>query len=307
MSPEDELELETLRRDVETLGGDPESVLLRAQADAAPRAAGAPQFRDVGTYNYDYLDPSAQGAAPGPQRGPMADELRGLPGVVKPGPDGFDRVDPARLSLTNASATGELAREVEALRGEVAALGGNPDAVLSRVNKPTTPKPRQGRTQVADVGFGDVTTEADTGYDRTTLEGAGAFNRDFMQREAEQRRIAAARDMYQQARENGFDVPPLATERPRVRQPQDFDERQADELRAMAAYGTTDAERQANIKRELDAATMIGDDAGVARYRPSAGGFAHQMNVDPETGRTIGNISEDEVRRALRRREELFL
>lgn len=303
MKPEDEAELEQLRRDVETLGGDPNAVLVRAQG-GAPGAAN--DFRDVGTYRYEYIDPNAPGAAPGAQQGPMADELKHL-GVVKPGPQGYDMVDTAALGFKNASATGELAREVEALRSEVAALGGNPDAVLSRVNKSTPPKPRQGRTTAGDADIGDVTIEANTGYDRTTLEGAGEFNRDVMRREAEQRRIAAARDMYQQARENGFDVPPLATERPRVRQPQDFDERQADELRAMAAYGTTDAERQANIKRELDAATMIGDDAGVARYRPSAGGFAHQMNVDPETGRTIGNISEDEVRRALRRREELFL
>lgn len=148
MSPEDEAELELLRRDVEALGGDPNSILARAQADVAPRAAGAPEFRDVGTYNYDYRNPGAQGAAPGSQAGPMADELRGLPGVVKPGPDGFDRVDPARLSLTNASATGELAREVEALRKDVATLGGNPDAVLSRVNKPASA--RQGTTIVEE-------------------------------------------------------------------------------------------------------------------------------------------------------------
>lgn len=147
MNPEDEAELELLRRDVEALGGDPNSILARAQADAAPRAAGAPDFRDVGTYRYEYLDPSAPGAAPGTQQGPMADELKHL-GVVKPGPQGHDMVDTAGLGFKNASATGELAREVEALRKEVDMLRGNPDAVLSRVNKPASA--RQGTTTVEE-------------------------------------------------------------------------------------------------------------------------------------------------------------
>lgn len=93
-------------------------------------------FEDVGSYEYEYKDPSEPGAAPGRHVGPMAHELRSLPGVVERGPDGFDRVNADRLSLANASATGELSREkadraeVEALRARLAALSDDPDASL---------------------------------------------------------------------------------------------------------------------------------------------------------------------------------
>lgn len=317
MNPEDELELETLRRDVGALGGDPDAVLSRAAASAAPAGGSAPQFRDVGTYNYQYRDPEAPGAAPGPQQGPMADELAHL-GVTKTGPDGFDRVDTGRLSLKNASATGELAREVEALRSEISALGGSPDAVLERVNRPAPRRARRGRTVAGDVELGDVTTDSDTsGYDLTTLEGAGQYSRDVMQSELRERRLAEKRREYIEAQQNGWVLPPLPPanapettrnyEGARQREEIDFDQRQIDELRAMGAYGTTDAERQAAIRAELEGAQMTGDTAGVARYRPSAAGFANEMNTGPRTGRTAGNISEEEVRRALQRREELFL
>lgn len=201
----------------------------------------------------------------------------------------------------------EDAEELERLRAEVAALGGDPNAVLARANRPTASAPRQGRTEIADVSFGDVTTEAPAEHDLGTLEGSGAYEQEMMAGELRGRRNAETLAAYREALDNGFDLPPIPKQAQPVRQPVDFDERQADELRAMAAYGTTDQERQANIRRELESATMIGDSAGVARYRPSAGGFATELNVDPETGRTIGNISEDEVRRALQRREELFL
>lgn len=349
MSPEDEAELEQLRRDVEVLGGDPNAVLARAQntpyvsrapfyndgqgvltdqerglgagssfqsrQSPQPGGQGARSFRDVGTSRYEYIDPSAPGAAPGEQVGPMSDELKHL-GVVKPGPQGYDMVDTAALGFKNASATGELAREVEALRSEVAALGGNPDAVLSRVNKPA-PKPRQGRTVAGDVDIGDVTTETDTSdYDLTTLEGAGRYNQDTLRGELRAKEIAANRAMYNEARANGFDLPPLPAQvettreydGPRQLEEIDFDQRQEDELRAMAMYGTTDAERQRNIRRALDQSQMEGDHLGVVRYRPTApGSVVNNLNTGQRTGRTVGNVSEDEVRRALQRREELFL
>lgn len=161
MSPEDIEELEALRRDVEALGGDPDAVLERSQ--------GAGAYRDVSSNTYDYNDPSAEGAAPGRNSGPMADELRGLPGVVESGPDGMDRVNTGRLSLNNASATGELAREIETLRREVDALGGNPDAVLERAHRGTTvraqmPTGERMKPSVElgnpynDQGFGPVAT-----------------------------------------------------------------------------------------------------------------------------------------------------
>lgn len=314
MNPEDELELETLRRDVEALGGDPNAVLVRAQA---PGGA----FRNVGTHAYEYKDPNAPGAAPGPQEGPMADELKHL-GVVQPGPDGYDRVDGARLSLKNASATGELAREVEALRGEIAALGGNPDAVLERANRPAPRAPRQGRTAVADVDMGDVTVDAAIENDPSTLEGAARLNAETLRRDAEERKFYNDVSFpYQQYVDMGR-AEPIQREEPstpsrtpsrvygqyRQQEELDFDQRQEDELRAMGhqGFGTTDAERQRNIRREID----MYNTGGPARYRPDprmAGQLARELNIDPETGRTIGNVSEDEVRRALQRREELFL
>ncbi len=98
--------------------------------DALDRAAG---YRSVGSYGYDYKDPSVPGAADGRQSGPMADELRGLPGVVKPGPDGMDRVDTGRLTMDNTSELGQHRRELDQkadrseldeLRRRMAALGG---------------------------------------------------------------------------------------------------------------------------------------------------------------------------------------
>jgi hypothetical protein len=108
----------------------PRRKLRTPDTAALDRSAG---YRPVGTYGYEYKNPNAPGAAPGPQSGPMADELKGLPGVVKPGPDGFDRVDLGRLSLNNASELGQHRRElddkadrseVEKLRRQLAALGG---------------------------------------------------------------------------------------------------------------------------------------------------------------------------------------
>jgi hypothetical protein len=88
------------------------------------RVPGVGDFSQATSNEYEYKDPTAPGAAPGRQAGPMAQELRGIPGVVKPGPDGLDRVDTDRLSLTNASQTGENVREIDNLRKRLDALHG---------------------------------------------------------------------------------------------------------------------------------------------------------------------------------------
>jgi hypothetical protein len=72
------------------------------------------KFKGVGSHAYRYKDPTMPGAADGEQEGPMADELRAL-GVTVRGNDGYERVDTGRLALKVASATGEMARKLEAL------------------------------------------------------------------------------------------------------------------------------------------------------------------------------------------------
>jgi hypothetical protein len=87
---------------------------------------------------YEYRNPRAPGAAPGRQVGPMADELRGIPGVVSRGADGMDRVDAPRLTMANTSQIANLTRgkadrrEIDQLQEQLDALGDNPDAVLDR-------------------------------------------------------------------------------------------------------------------------------------------------------------------------------
>lgn len=87
-------------------------------------------YRRPTSNSYDYKDPTAPGAAPGRQAGPMADELKGLPGVVAPGPDGLDRVDTGRLTMTNASEIANLRRELDALNGRIGSGQSNPDGTF---------------------------------------------------------------------------------------------------------------------------------------------------------------------------------
>jgi hypothetical protein len=91
-------------------------------SDDADRLAAA--YRPASSSSYEYRDANAPGAQPGRQSGPMADELKGLPGVVKPGADGMDRVDTQRLTLNNASALGSQQRELDRLNAELDALRG---------------------------------------------------------------------------------------------------------------------------------------------------------------------------------------
>lgn len=100
----------------------PDTAALDRAAGYSGFDPGAGIYRGVGSYGYEYKDPNAQGAAPGKQSGPMADELKGLPGVVKPGADGMDRVDTGRLSLNNASAIGQHQRDIDDLKAKLAAI-----------------------------------------------------------------------------------------------------------------------------------------------------------------------------------------
>jgi hypothetical protein len=84
---------------------------------ALDRAHGE-QFRDAGSYEYSYKDPSH---GEGRFAGPMAHELKRIPGVVKPTPEG-DKVDPGRLSLATASVVGEHERELNDIRDDYEAL-----------------------------------------------------------------------------------------------------------------------------------------------------------------------------------------
>lgn len=118
-----ELESE-LERTYAALGGGPSTSAPPASADAANLDAA---YRRPTSNSYEYKDPSMPGAAPGRQAGPMADELKGIPGVVRPGPDGFDRVDTPRLTMNNTSQIGNNTRDIDALRRDM-------DALLGRVN-----------------------------------------------------------------------------------------------------------------------------------------------------------------------------
>lgn len=114
-----------LSRTYAALGG--ESATGGVRPEAPDTAALDAAYRRPTSNSYEYKDPSMPGAAPGRQSGPMADELKGLPGVVMPGADGFDRVDTSRLSLTNASEIANLRREMDALTGKISSGQSNPD------------------------------------------------------------------------------------------------------------------------------------------------------------------------------------
>lgn len=87
-------------------------------------------FAPAGSYAYKYKDPSAPGAEAGPQYGPMAQELEQTPaGRTVVGERGGRKfIDTDRLSLLNASATGQLRRELDHVNKQLASLGQMPAA-----------------------------------------------------------------------------------------------------------------------------------------------------------------------------------
>jgi hypothetical protein len=87
---------------------------IRAKKNIEP-ASTLDQLSKAGTYSYDYSDPDRFGA--GRHVGPMAQELEGVPGVVKRDTDGTKVVDTGRLALANTSALSELNQKVDTLAG----------------------------------------------------------------------------------------------------------------------------------------------------------------------------------------------
>lgn len=79
---------------------------------------------------YEYKDPTAEGAGPGKYSGPMSDELAAIPGVVQPGADGMDRVDPGRLALSTAPVVGELVRSDSEKSQRIAEMNAKLDALM---------------------------------------------------------------------------------------------------------------------------------------------------------------------------------
>jgi len=114
-----------LQRTYAALGGGPSTG--NVQPEAPDTAALDAAYRKPGAYSYEYKDPSIPGAAPGRHAGPMADELKGIPGVVETGPDGLDRVNGPRLEMANTSEIANLRRDMDALLGRVGGGNANPD------------------------------------------------------------------------------------------------------------------------------------------------------------------------------------
>lgn len=72
--------------------------------------------KNTPAYSFDYKNPNAPGATTGRQYGIMTADLKRTPAgqsVVKPGPDGLDRVDTSRLTMQNTAAIGELAKKLD--------------------------------------------------------------------------------------------------------------------------------------------------------------------------------------------------
>lgn len=88
---------------------------------AAARGA-SPDFRQSPNYAYTYKDPSIPGAAPGPQVGPMAQDLEkaGSQSVMNT-PTG-KMVDPSRLAMETAGAVGEQQARQDDLERQFAEL-----------------------------------------------------------------------------------------------------------------------------------------------------------------------------------------
>lgn len=114
-----------LQRTYAALGGGPSTGDVHPEAPDTDALDAA--YRQPSSNSYEYKDPTAPGAAPGRHAGPMADELKGIPGVVETGPDGLDRVNGPRLELANTSEIANLRRDMDALLGRTSSGQSNPD------------------------------------------------------------------------------------------------------------------------------------------------------------------------------------
>lgn len=91
---------------------------------SAPPIRPGVDLRAAKGYSYDYKDPTAPGAEPGRQVGPMAQDLEhtAAAGAVKPGPDGMKHVDAGRLTMVNTAALAEQQKRTDRLEAMIAAM-----------------------------------------------------------------------------------------------------------------------------------------------------------------------------------------
>lgn len=143
---------------------------------AGPNTGALDAHRPAGGYEYSYRDPSMPGAGPGRFSGPMSHELKGMPGVVQQGPDGYERVDTGRLALNNTSAIAETVRRDDkqdrALSEMAEALG------IEGVENPYRSEEQSSGRRARDERYGydryGIEYGADAPYgDRATGEAAG--------------------------------------------------------------------------------------------------------------------------------------
>jgi hypothetical protein len=125
-----------LKATYRALGGGP-AAAPKPQAPPTQQLDAA--YREPGSYSYDYKDPSMPGAAPGRHAGPMAHELRGIPGVVEQTPHG-EAVNTGRLTLANASEVANQRRELDDLKRQMEALGTETASVQPAYPTPTAPR-----------------------------------------------------------------------------------------------------------------------------------------------------------------------
>lgn len=94
---------------------------IRAKTNIVPASGEvADAFRPLSSSSYFYRDPSAIGAEPGRQYGPMAQQLEQTPAgatAVTQMPNGQKGIDTGRLALLNASATSDMMRRLDRLEG----------------------------------------------------------------------------------------------------------------------------------------------------------------------------------------------
>ena len=93
------------------------------EGQLAAARSGSPDFTKSPNYAYTYKDPTIPGAAPGPQVGPMAQDLEkaGSQAVMNT-PTG-KMVDPSRLTMETAGAVGDLQRQFDELEAMLKADG----------------------------------------------------------------------------------------------------------------------------------------------------------------------------------------
>ncbi len=127
----------------------------QAEQFAASTGTGTaiPDLRGTSASSYDYKDPARHGQ--GRFAGPMAHELKSVPGVVKQGPDGTEAIDTSRLSLVNASATGAQQREQDETNDRLAQIEG----LLGVEEDRPAARPKAKRRGVPRIEIGEAQIE----------------------------------------------------------------------------------------------------------------------------------------------------